>query len=221
MKIKMVIADDLQMFREGLKMLLENEDQIEIVGEASNGVQLLYLVQEYQPDVVLTDIEMPELNGIEATLKMRERFPGVAVIGLTIFEDDYLIVDMLRAGARGYLLKTTDREELITGISAVFAGGYYFCNATSLRLSTLIAEARMKPYGAHQPGLFSEKELEIIELICEQLSSKEIAARVGLTLKTVENYRNKILEKMGARNMAGIVIYAMTNGLYRPKVRKG
>lgn len=212
--IKIVIADDYPMFLEGIQLLLEKQDNIEIVGEAGNGKELLEVVKQAQPDVVITDIEMPVMNGIEATAELKKNFPGTGVIALTMYGDEHLIVDMLEAGANGYLLKKTTKQELKEAIKAVHEGANYFCNSTTMRLSKMVAQSKA------QQGIpkieFPEKELEIIKLICEQYASKEIADKTSLTQRTVEKYRDNIMEKTGAKNMVGIVIYAIRNGIYKP-----
>lgn len=211
-QIQIVIADDHPIFLEGMHLLLEKQEELKILGQAGNGKELLKIVGREKPDVVITDIEMPLMNGIEATKEIKKEFPGIGVIGLTMYQDEHLIVDMLEAGANGYLLKSTTKEELIQAAQSVYEGKNYFCNNTTMRLSQMIAKSKT----VQQPvkNEFSQKESEIIQLICEQYASKEIADKTNLTLRTVEKYRDKIMEKTGARNMVGIVIYAIRNGIY-------
>jgi DNA-binding NarL/FixJ family response regulator len=209
--IQIVIADDYSMFREGIKLMLEKENVV-IAGEAENGMELLRMVRDLKPEIVVTDIEMPEMNGIEATKEIKKDNPGTGIIALTMFGDDHLIVDMLEAGASGYLLKTTKKDELIEAIHIVKEGGTYFCNSTSMKLSKMIAKSKM--IEPKREIKFSDKEIEIIRLICGQYASKEIADMTNLTHRTVEKYRDNIMQKTGARNMAGIVIFAIRNGIY-------
>jgi DNA-binding NarL/FixJ family response regulator len=124
--IKIIIADNLLMFRKGLRLLLEHESSIEIVGEAANGVQLLYLVKEYEPDLVITDTEMPEMGGAEATKKLKAAYPQLGIIALSMFQEDRLLVEMINAGAKGYLLKSSSKEELLAAIKAVKGGAIIF-----------------------------------------------------------------------------------------------
>ncbi len=212
--IRIVIADDYSMFREGVHLMLEKQDELIITGEAGDGSELLKVVHETKPDLVIIDIEMPVMNGIEATQAIKKEFPQTGVIALTMFSDDHLIADMVEAGASGYLLKSTTKEELIEAVKAVHEGHLYFCNKTSLRLSKMIAKS--KTLHTAPKAEFNEKEIQIIKLICEQYASKEIAEKTSLTHRTVEKYRDHIMEKTGARNMAGIVIYAIREGIYKP-----
>ena len=212
--IRIAIADDYPMFREGMRLMLEKTKELEIIGEACDGKELLELVRKQKPDIVITDIEMPVMNGIEATRELKKEFPDLPIMALTMYGDEHLIVDMLESGASGYLLKSTTKEELIEGVKTVLEGQSYFCNATSLRLTKIIAKSKVLP--AKKKAEFSEKETEIIKLICEQFASKEIADRTSLAFRTVEKYRHNIMEKTGARNLAGIVIYAIREGIYVP-----
>jgi DNA-binding NarL/FixJ family response regulator len=212
--INILIADDFPLFLEGIELMLKKEPQIHILGSAIDGEELLKKVGELKPDVVITDIEMPVMNGIKVTKEIKNNNPATKVIALTMFGEEYLIVDMLDAGADGYLLKNSKKEELIEAIASVMEGGNYFCNSTTLKLSRMIA-ARKQP--AKEVAIkFSEKEMAIIQLICEQYASKQIASATQLTHRTVEKYRDNIMEKTGAKNVVGIVIYAIRNGLFKP-----
>jgi len=211
---RIVLADDYSLLRESFSQMLNSEESLCVVAEAENGEALLRCIAEAQPTIVITDIEMPVLNGIEATKKIKELYPHIAVIALTMFSDHHLIVDMMEAGANGYLLKNTSKEELLLAIDVVRKGGTYFCNNTSMKLSKMIAKSKM---GEPQEAVhFNDKEKEIIQLICEEYASKQIATLTNLGFRTVEKYRNQIMEKTGAKNMAGIVIYAIRNRLYVP-----
>jgi DNA-binding NarL/FixJ family response regulator len=214
--INVLLADDLGMFREGLGLLLENGDEVKIMMEASNGIEVLRLLPDYVPDVLVTDIQMPEMDGVELTKEIRKFYPQIKVVALTMFKEDYLILDMLEAGAKGFLLKSSPKEKLIAAIKAVHAGGFYFCDSTSLKLSKMIASSKIDGLAEMELEKFSRAEREIIRLICEQFSSKEISERLSLGLRTVESYRHKIFDKIGVKNMAGLVIYAIRWGLFRP-----
>ncbi|WP_276504442.1 response regulator transcription factor [Terrimonas pollutisoli] len=214
--IRLMIADDYPLFKEGLHLLLRHYPQLVIVGEADNGETLLSLIQKDQPDVVITDIQMPVLNGIELTKIIRKDYPDTKVIALTMYEDEHLITDMLEAGATGYLRKNTSKEELVDAIEVVNAGKTYFCNSTSMQLSKAVAATKANHFRHLKEMPFNENELEIIRLICEQYASKEIAGITHLAHRTIEKYRDRIMEKIGAKNVVGVVIYAIKNGIYKP-----
>jgi DNA-binding NarL/FixJ family response regulator len=211
-EISIYLADDYPLFREGFSLLLQQESGFKIAGEASNGKALLELMRQSPADVVITDIEMPEMNGIEATLALKAEFPKVPVIALTIFWEDHLIVDMLEAGASGYLLKNVSSTELAEAIRTVVRGGNHYCSQTSVRLSKLIANSSFYKKSANP---LSDKELEIIRLICQQYASKQIADKTQLSHRTIEKYRDRIMEKTGSENLVGIVIYAIRHGIYQ------
>lgn len=212
-RIKIAIADDHEIFREGFKLLLRDQDEVRLVGEAENGRELLQVVEECQPDVVIVDIKMPVLDGVDACKAIKKNFPDVQVIALSMFNEDSLIVDMLEAGAKGYLLKNTNKTELLTAVRTVYNGSTYYCSATSEKLTRMIANSKFNPYRNQPTVLFTSRELAIIELICQQYTSKEIGLKLGLSFRTVDSHREKIQEKTGAKNVIGIVIYAIKHDL--------
>jgi len=213
-QIRVVIADDHEIFRDGFKVMASKQPIIEIVGEAANGLQLIDTVGELMPDVVITDIKMPQMDGIKATRILTEKFPLTQIIALSMFDDENLIIDMLEAGAKGYLLKNAHKNDIIDAIQTVYGNNTYFCNHTSHKLARLIAASKFNPYKFNSRPEFTEKELEVMKLICEQFSNKEMAARINLSSRTIEGYREKLLEKTHSRNTVGIVIYAIKNGIY-------
>jgi DNA-binding NarL/FixJ family response regulator len=211
--IRLIIADDHEIFRNGFKLLLRDQADLELIGEAENGRQLMEQVEAHLPDLVITDIKMPVMDGIEATRLLREKYPFLGIIALSMFNEDELVVDMLEAGARGYLLKNTNKTELLTAARAVHEGNVYYCSATSARLAEMIRESRFNPY-KHKPRVqFTPRELDVIRLVCQEYTNKEIAALLGLSARTVESYKENIQEKMGAKNSIGIAMYAVKNKL--------
>ncbi|RYY98457.1 MAG: response regulator transcription factor [Chitinophagaceae bacterium] len=213
--IRLLIADDHEIFRDGVRAMLKKQKHLELSGEAANGEQLLARAEELQPDVVITDIRMPGTDGIAATRRLQELMPGVAVIALSMYDEEHLIVEMLEAGARGYLLKNAPKEEIVQAIETVFNGDVYFCRATSPRLAELIAKSSYNPFRKRSASELNEREKEIVRLICQQLSSREIAEKLHISHRTVEAYRDRLLDKIGARNVAGLVVFAIRNGIYK------
>ena len=213
--IKLVIADDHEIYRDGLKIMLRRQADIEVIGEASNGKELIALTQQLRPDIILTDIVMPVMDGIEATRLLKQQYPTINIIALSMFDQDNLIIEMLESGAKGYLLKNADKTEIIESIKSVFRDVPYYCRSTSVKLARMIAHSKFNPYKTTERPSFSDKEVEIIRLICKEYTNKEIGQQLFLSARTVEGYRVKILEKMQVKSTAGIVIYAIKNGMYR------
>lgn len=215
--IRVVMADDHELFRDGFKLTLSRTSDIKLVAEASDGKELLEMVQLHQPDVVITDIKMPRMDGIEAARKISAQWPHIGIIGLSMFDEEELIIEMLEAGAKGYLVKNADKADLIEAIKTVYQQEPYYCKQTSNRLAQMIAKSRHNPYGRKKIASFTEKELEIIHLICEEFTNKEIADKLYLSIRTVEGHRLKILEKMDVKNSIGLVVYAIQHDIFEPK----
>ena len=215
--IRIVIADDHEIFRSGFKVLFKDQKDLELVAEAEDGIHLLEIVDTVHPDIIITDIKMPRMDGIEACKILKDKYPAIGVIALSMFNDDNLIVDMLEAGARGYLLKNTNKQELLLAARLVHGGDSYYCNDTSKKLTYLIAKSNFNPYRRNNTPVLTEREKEIVILICKEYSNKEIASALNLKTRTIESYREKIQEKIGSRNMVGIVLYAIKKGLFNIK----
>ena len=213
--IRIVLADDHEIFRDGFRVMLKKQPSVELVGEAPDGEELIKLVEELQPDVVVTDIKMPKLDGIQATKILTKRFKDIGVVSLSMFDEENLIIDMLEAGAKGYLLKNAHKDEIIAAIQAVFQDQTYYCNNTSRKLTRMIAESSFNPNRRPVDPDFSERELKVIRFICQEFSNKEIALQLNLSVRTIEGYREKIQDKISARNTAGIVVYAIKNRIYQ------
>jgi DNA-binding NarL/FixJ family response regulator len=213
--IRVMIADDHQIFREGVFGLFKKQEYIDIVGQAGNGRELLELAEKLNPDVVLTDIKMPVMDGIEATAVLKRKQPDVKVIALSMFNDDHLVLDMIEAGAKGYLLKNAHKNDILEAIKAVYNHDMYYCKETSDKLIQLMAKSKSKIWEDHdKPAVFNHKEKEVIRYICMGLSNKEISDDLHLSVRTIEGYRNRIYEKMKVKNTAGIVVYAIRHGIY-------
>src|SRR5580765_1711874 len=180
-KIKIVIADDHQIFIEGIRALIKDSDKVALVGEASNGEQLLSLLKTKDVDVVLMDVSMPTVNGIEATQKIKAGFPNVKVLGLTMVEDAKQISEMMKSGASGYLLKTTGKQELVDAILKVHAGERYLSNEVSLKLIDRMinhSEPAADTKSERNPSI-TKREQEIIKLIADELTNEEIARKLN------------------------------------------
>lgn len=207
--IKILIADDHRMFRESLRNILTTEKVAEVLDEAENGEDLLNLLNVYQPDIVLMDIAMPVMNGIEATKKIMKKQPGVKVLALSGFDDEKYYFSMVEAGAKGFVLKNSGIAELKNAINEVYKNNSWF---SSELLQKVIAKLNTKPK-KNKEGALSERELEVLKLICESLTNEQIADKLNLSFETIKWHRSNILSKTNCTNTAGLVIYAIKNEL--------
>lgn len=214
-QIKLMIADDHKLFREGIKALLAVTDDIEVVGEAEDGETAVKQCLELQPDIVLMDINMPGLNGIQATRQILEKGPQTRIVMLTMLEDDASVFNAMRAGARGYLLKGAAPEEVLSVIRAVAEGQALFGPAIATRLMNYFKEVGAKPAisGAPFPEL-TERELEILRLIAQGLNNQELAQKLVLSPKTVRNHITSIFSKLQVADRAQAIVRAREAGLH-------
>lgn len=215
--LKVLLVDDHEIYLDGLQSMLQKQPNIEVIGQAANGEECIKLSRTTNPDIILTDIMMPVMDGIAATKYLTEHQPAVAIIALSMFDQDNLIIDMLEAGARGYLLKNAHKSEILEAIKSVYQNIPYYCRSTTTRLARLIGQSRFNPHRNTEAASFSEREREIIRMICEEKTTREIAEQLYMGSRTVEGYRIKILEKMQVRSVAGIVIYAIKHQLFEVK----
>jgi DNA-binding NarL/FixJ family response regulator len=213
--IRLAVADDHEIFLDGLALMLSRQEHITLVGQAADGRELVELVNAENPDVVMTDIKMPRMDGIAATRMLAQQNPAVRVIALSMFDEEDLIVEMLEAGAKGYLLKNADKQEILDAITSVYEDRVYYCKSTSAKLAGMIAKSKFNPYRQKETITFTDREQEIIRLICQQFTAQQIGERIFLSKRTVEGYRTRILEKMNVRNTAGVVMYALKNNLVK------
>jgi len=208
-KYNIVIADDHKLFRKGIIALLEDFDFIGEIGEASNGAELLDLLAKMEnlPHVVLLDLRMPVMDGVEAQQQIKILYPDIKVIILTMEDDEQYILHLISAGVNGYLLKNADPEEMETAILKVIDKGYYFSeNISALVMQNL--KKLDKTDSIFNPD-FSDRELKVLELICKEYSNSEIAEIMNISIRTAEGYRQKLIDKSGSKNIAGLVILAL------------
>ncbi|WP_440999745.1 response regulator [Fodinibius sp. SL11] len=210
--IKILIADDHDIVRDGIKMLLEDEVGFSIVAEAENGVKAIESCEKDDVDLIIMDINMPEMNGIKATQKIKESFPEVKVLALTMMDEDQHIRQMIEAGASGYILKSSDKIELVDAIKTILDGKHYFSeDATQSVMMDLVKGTTKKDHT--DPGNITDREKEVLELIVEQYTNQEIADELFISSRTVDAHRRNLLQKTGAKNTAGLVTYAIKHDL--------
>ncbi|AYB29607.1 response regulator transcription factor [Chryseolinea soli] len=215
-KIKVLLADDHKIIRIGLRGILEREEDMEVVGEAESGGEVLDMLQKTVTDVVLMDIDMGRSNGTETTRKVRAMFPDVRVLALTMHEEAEHIIYMLEAGASGYLLKNVGRDELLSAIRTVVQGNSYFSHTVSATLLKAITDLKSKPSSASKQSSgspLSDREIEVLKLIAQEHSNGEIAEKLFISIRTVDTHRRNILEKLQVKNTAGLVKYAIEKAL--------
>ena len=212
-KIKIAIADDYKIYRDGLKVGLAGDDNLEVVLEADNGEDLLNGLETAKPDVIIMDLKMPIMDGMEATKEVRKRFNAIKVLVVTMYEDDKFIIHLMENGANGYLLKNAEPDEILKSIYAVHENGYYFNDLVNKALlKKLVLKGNFKP-SFNQDVEFTERELEVLKLICEEKTAAEIAKDIFLSPRSVEGIRQRLIEKVGVRNTAGLVMFAIKNGI--------
>jgi DNA-binding NarL/FixJ family response regulator len=207
-KTRILLADDHSVVRSGFRMLLSAQPDMEVVGEASNGREAVEAAFQLQPDVIVMDVTMPELNGIEATRRVGQEVPKARVLALSMHKDAVYVREILRAGARGYLLKDSGETDLIAAIRAVAKGEGY--------LSPAISDAVLSDYRKHVTNpldLLSSREREVLQLIAEGKTNKDIANSLNLSVYTVEAHRGRIMEKLNLHNTGELVRFAVRNGL--------
>ncbi len=210
--IRILLADDHKIVRDGLRSLIEHQPDMEVVGEAQNGRETIELVEELMPDVVLMDVGMPELNGIEATRRITDEHRAVKVVGLSMHSDGQFVTEMLEAGASGYLLKDSAFEELSTALHEV-AGDRMYLSPKIAGSAIDEYQRRLSSGASGRSSPLSPREREVLQLLAVGLVSKQIAARLGISVKTVETHRSRLMKKLGIHSVAELTKYAIRQGL--------
>jgi len=210
---KIIITDDHKIFRQGLKSLIVNEGIAEVIAEASNGIEFLELLPEYSPDLVLMDIGMPEMNGIEATENALRIYPDLKILILSNFGDEVHYFNIIKAGARGFVLKTSGIHELQAAIEKTLSGESYFSNELLRKIISDINPAASKSTPVNAADSLTKRELEVLHLVASGLSNEEIAEKMHISVTTVKGHRSNLLLKTGTKNSAGLVMYAIKSNI--------
>lgn len=210
--IKVAIADDHALFRAGVKTALSSKKDIELIAEADNGMQLIHLLRHIEPDVILLDIQMPIMDGIQTLPEIRKLRPEAKVIILSMHNDHSMISKLMEIGANSYLTKNSDSETIYQAIRTCHDQEFFFNELTNKALLTGLRTKRADGIH-HQEVDLSEKEMRVLKLMCEEKTTKEIADIVEISPRTVEAIRDKLKTKTGAKSMAGLVMYAVKNGI--------
>jgi two-component system response regulator NreC len=212
-QIRILLSDDHNILRDGMRLLLERQPGFVVVGEASDGRETLDLAQNHQPDVVVMDIAMPNMNGIEATRRITEKHPRMGVVILSMHYDESYVIRSLKAGARAYLLKDAMKSELIAAIHAVAEGRSFFSPKISRILQEDYVQALGRKGADDSYELLTEREREILQLVAEGKTNKEIANSLNLSLYTVDTHRTHILQKLNLHSVAEVILYAVRKGI--------
>jgi DNA-binding NarL/FixJ family response regulator len=213
MSIRIVLADDHHLFRQGLRRILESQSDFEVVAEAASGLEAIDLAKTHQPDVAIVDIAMKELNGIEATAQLLRHSPRTAVLILSMYGDERYVLRAVRAGARGYILKDTLEEGLVQAIHTLAAGQPYFSPSVAKLFHDAHALDLQEKRIDDRYELLTDRERQLYHLLAEGHSNKEIASRLSLSLHTVETHRTRIMEKLGVHSIAELVLGAVRRGI--------
>lgn len=213
MEIRLLLADDHQIMREGLKALIEKERGITVVGEAEDGKTTVELARKLNPNVVVMDVAMPDLNGIEATRKIVKAHPNVKVVALSGHLNQGFVREMLAAGASAYILKQTACDELVRAIRAVVAGKKYLSAEVARGVVDAYVELSQSPSQSPAFVVLTEREREVLQMIAEGRSTKDIGGEIGVSVKTVETHRHNIMEKLNLHSVAELTKYAIREGI--------
>jgi DNA-binding NarL/FixJ family response regulator len=208
MKATVIIADDHKLFIEGLERILSEMPTVTLLDKLENGKEVLRNLNNTRPDLILMDIDMPIMNGIDALSEIRKLYPEQKVIMLSMHGEKRFIQEVLKLGANGYILKSSSKEDFQEGINRVLQGGKYFSSEVTIELSQ-----SNSTFEIHLPNSLSSRENDIIKLVAEGMSSKEIAAHLNISVRTVETHRKNIMTKMNFQNMADLIRYAIKTGI--------
>ena len=208
-KIKIAIIDDHTLFRNGVAALMGEFHELKIIFEAGNGEQMQEMIKKHPlPDVILMDINMPVMDGYAATAWIKGAFPAVKVLALSMFEDDKAVIRMIRSGASGYVLKESKPRELLEAIKAIYTKGIYINEMVSGKLIRSVTADEKAPE-------FSKKEIEFLKLCCSELTYKEMADKMFVSPRTIDNYRESLFQKLNLKSRTGLVLYAIQNEIFK------
>lgn len=210
--VKVLLVDDHKIVRDGIKLMLESQAGIDVAGEAENGKEALSKLKNTTIDLVVMDINMPELDGVTATKAIKENFPDVKVLALTMSNDELHIRQMIQAGASGYIMKSAGRSDLNDAILTIMDGRHYFSDEATQSIMMDLVRGKGKS-STPEPIHITDRELEILELIVKEHTNQEIAEKLYISSRTVDAHRRNLLQKTGARNTAGLVKYAFQHNL--------
>ena len=213
--IRVFLVDDHKMIRKGIKTILDDVPEIEIVGEANNGEECLNVIKPEETDLVMTDLSMPEMDGLELTKLLKDKYPQIKIIALTMIGESYTIKQILAEGVMGYLLKNCGEDEIKMAIKRVYEGGTYYSPEVTNIIIDNIRKVKPKPISRVSMEMpLSDREMEVLHLIIKEFSNSEIAEKLFVSVRTVDAHKRNLLDKTGCKNMAGLVLYAIERSLF-------
>ncbi len=213
---RIIITDDHQLILDGLRSIITGESDLHLLAEANNGQQALALCESLQPDMVMMDIDMPVMNGLEATIQIKKKFPSIRIMVLTMHDEAALIKRIMEVGADGYMLKNADQQELVSAIRKIAAGEKHFSEKVLQALKegkTDSSQFSLRPTDSVLLSTLTEREVEILRLLAEGLSNKEIGDKIFISHRTVDTHRTNLMKKLDVHNVAGLIRFAIRNGL--------
>jgi DNA-binding NarL/FixJ family response regulator len=211
--IKIAIADDYTIYRDGLKVGLATDENLEVILEAADGEDLVKGIETNRPDVIIMDLKMPVMDGMEATKIIKKKYPDIKIVVVTMYDDEKFVIHLMEIGANGYLLKNADAEEIRKAVYSVHETGYYFNNVVSnALLKKLVIKGNIKP-SFNEGVQLTEREQDVLKLICAEKTAAEMGQQLFLSPRSVEGIRQRLIDKVGVRNTAGLVMFAVKNGM--------
>ncbi|MEO3407751.1 response regulator transcription factor [Mucilaginibacter sp. CAU 1740] len=211
--IKIAIADDYTIYRDGLKVGMATDENLEVILEAADGEDLVKGIETNRPDVIIMDLKMPVMDGMEATKIIKKKYPDIKIVVVTMYDDEKFVIHLMEIGANGYLLKNADAEEIRKAVYSVYETGYYFNNVVSnALLKKLVIKGNIKP-SFNEGVQLTEREQDVLKLICAEKTAAEMGQQLFLSPRSVEGIRQRLIDKVGVRNTAGLVMFAVKNGM--------
>ena len=211
--IKIAIADDYTIYRDGLKVGLATDENLEVILEAADGEDLVKGIETNRPDVIIMDLKMPVMDGMEATKIIKKKYPDIKIVVVTMYDDEKFVIHLMEIGANGYLLKNADAEEIRKAVYSVYETGYYFNNVVSnALLKKLVIKGNIKP-SFNEGVQLTEREQDVLKLICAEKTAAEMGQQLFLSPRSVEGIRQRLIDQVGVRNTAGLVMFAVKNGM--------
>ena len=210
--IKLIIVDDHEIFRNGLQTILKRIENVKLIASASNGSEFLDLLKKEVPDLVLMDIKMPVMDGVDATRQALAKYPEIKIIALSMFGDEEYLQQMIQAGAKGFLLKNITRKNLSHAIEVVFSGGNFYSEEM---LGFFTKKYIQETQPEYDDSEITKREMEVLQLVAEGLSNQEIADRLFISKRTVDGHKNNLIVKTGSKNMVDLLVYSIKKGLVK------